>query len=113
MKASTSSKPRSMRCVRKILRWRSPSRSITNVKIKAVRHQSHATYSRQPRQVRKEATVTGSYVCSGSPVPDLLLSHKAQGLVGEVRQVGGDRRQVRCRNSEPIGQRCAILIERG
>ena len=37
-----------------------------------VRHRSHATYSRQPRQVRKEATVTGSCVCSGSPVPGLL-----------------------------------------
>src|SRR5262252_5576598 len=34
-----------------------------------VRHRSRATYSRQPRQVRKEATVTGSFVCSGSPVP--------------------------------------------
>ena len=38
-----------------------------------VRHRSHATYSRQPRQVRKEATVTGSCVCSGSPVPGLFL----------------------------------------
>jgi hypothetical protein len=37
-----------------------------------VRHRSHATYSRQPRQVRKEATVTGSCVCSESPVPGLL-----------------------------------------
>src|SRR5229473_4777437 len=37
-----------------------------------VRHRSHATYSRQPRQVRKEATVTGSCVCSGSPVPGLV-----------------------------------------
>jgi hypothetical protein len=37
-----------------------------------VRHRSHATYSRQPRQVRKEATVTGSCVCSGSPVPGLF-----------------------------------------
>jgi hypothetical protein len=34
-----------------------------------VRHRSYATYSRQPRQVRKEATVTGSCVCSESPVP--------------------------------------------
>jgi len=38
-----------------------------------VRHRSHATYSRQPRQVRKEATVTGSCVCSGSPVSGLFL----------------------------------------
>src|SRR5712692_2703687 len=37
-----------------------------------VRHRSRATRSRQPRQVRKEATVTGSCVCSGSPVPDFL-----------------------------------------
>jgi len=34
-----------------------------------VRHRFHATFSRQPRQVRKEATVTGSFVCSGAPVP--------------------------------------------
>ena len=37
-----------------------------------VRHRSHATYSRQPRQVRKEATVTGSCVCSEVPVPGLF-----------------------------------------
>ena len=40
---------------------------------KAVRHRSRATHSRQPRQVRKEATVTGSCVCSGSPVPGFFL----------------------------------------
>jgi len=38
-------------------------------KLLRVRYRSHATSSRQPRQVRKEATVTGSYVCSGFPVP--------------------------------------------
>src|SRR3954471_21944462 len=38
-----------------------------------VRHRSHATFSRQPRQVRKEATVTGSDVCSESPVLDLFF----------------------------------------
>src|SRR5882757_9615733 len=38
-------------------------------KLLRVRYRSHATFSRQPRQVRKEATVTGSYVCSGFPVP--------------------------------------------
>jgi hypothetical protein len=38
-----------------------------------VRHRSHATHSRQPRQVRKEATVTGSCVCSGSPVSGLFF----------------------------------------
>ena len=31
----------------------------------AVRYRPRATHSRQPRQVRKEATVTGSCVCSG------------------------------------------------
>ena len=41
-----------------------------------VRHRSHATYSRQPRQVRKEATVTGSCVCSGPPVPGLFFDHR-------------------------------------
>jgi hypothetical protein len=44
------------------------------VKIIEVRHRSYATYSRQPRQVRKEATVTGSCVCSGSPVPGLFAA---------------------------------------
>ena len=48
-----------------------------NARIIQVRHRSHATYSRQPRQVRKEATVTGSRVCSGVPVPGLIFAlHK-------------------------------------
>src|SRR3981189_1402220 len=38
-----------------------------------VRHRFRATFSRQPRQVRKEATVTGSFVCSGAPVPGFSL----------------------------------------
>ena len=38
-----------------------------------VRHRFRATFSRQPRQVRKEATVTGSFVCSGAPVPGFCL----------------------------------------
>ena len=46
---------------------------IANAKMIQVRHRSHATYSRQPRQVRKEATVTGSCVCSEFPVPDLFF----------------------------------------
>ena len=45
-----------------------------NARMNWVRYRSHATYSRQPRQVRKEATVTGSCVCSESPVPDLFFS---------------------------------------
>ena len=50
-----------------------------NVRIEEVRHRSRATHSRQPRQVRKEATVTGSCVCSGPPVPGFFVcvsSHK-------------------------------------
>jgi hypothetical protein len=47
---------------------------IVNARMIQVRYRSHATYSRQPRQVRKEATVTGSYVCSESPVPDFIFS---------------------------------------
>jgi len=48
-----------------------------NARIIQVRHRSHATCSRQPRQVRKEATVTGSCVCSGVPVPGLIFGfHK-------------------------------------
>ncbi len=39
-----------------------------------VRHRFRATFSRQPRQVRKEATVTGSFVCSGAPVPGFLFA---------------------------------------
>src|SRR5271168_4950935 len=39
-----------------------------------VRHRFRATFSRQPRQVRKEATVTGSFVCSGAPVPGFFIA---------------------------------------
>src|SRR5271163_3046038 len=42
-----------------------------------VRHRSYATYSRQPR---KEATVTGSCVCSEPPVPGLILLLPWNGL---------------------------------
>ena len=45
---------------------------MRNVRMIQVRHRSHATYSRQPRQVRKEATVTGSCVCSECPVSDFF-----------------------------------------
>src|ERR1700728_3186537 len=44
-----------------------------NARIIQVRHRSYATHSRQPRQVRKEATVTGSCVCSEAPVPGLSI----------------------------------------
>ena len=58
------------------LRWphgrAARSGAIVNARMKQVRYRSHATYSRQPRQVRKEATVTGSYVCSEVPVPDFF-----------------------------------------
>jgi hypothetical protein len=51
-----------------------------------VRHRSHATHSRQPRQVRKEATVTGSCVCSGSPVPGLFFAcHPEQAFFAPPR----------------------------
>ena len=51
-------------------RWRYfRERRLWFARMIQVRHRSHATYSRQPRQVRKEATVTGSCVCSESPVP--------------------------------------------
>lgn len=52
---------------------RVPGRQFWNARMIQVRHRSHATYSRQPRQVRKEATVTGSCVCSEFPVPGLFL----------------------------------------
>src|SRR5882762_1627304 len=42
-------------------------------RIDQVRHRFHATSSRQPRQVRKEATVTGSCLCSGPPVSGFFL----------------------------------------
>jgi len=41
-----------------------PTGRSQNARMIQVRHRSHATYSRQPRQVRKEATVTSSCVCS-------------------------------------------------
>jgi hypothetical protein len=44
-----------------------------NARMIQVRHRSYATHSRQPRQVRKEATVTGSCVCSEVPVPGLFV----------------------------------------
>jgi hypothetical protein len=64
--------------------------AAANVIIKKVRHRSRATHSRQPRQVRKEATVTGSCVCSGEPVPGLfvdgtLLIAKAANRASTVR----------------------------
>src|SRR5215467_4760034 len=52
---------------------RSHDVSVANGKMIWVRHRSHATYSRQPRQVRKEATVTGSCVCSEAPVPGFFF----------------------------------------
>jgi len=52
---------------------RSDKQPIANARMKQVRYRSHATYSRQPRQVRKEATVTSSCVCSEVPVPDLIF----------------------------------------
>jgi hypothetical protein len=46
--------------------------NLADARIIQVRHRSYATHSRQPRQVRKEATVTGSCVCSEAPVPGLF-----------------------------------------
>ena len=51
---------------------RASSHRISDARMIQVRHRSYATFSRQPRQVRKEATVTGSCVCSEFPVPDLF-----------------------------------------
>ena len=48
---------------------------MTGGKLLRVRYRSRATRSRQPRQVRKEATVTSSCVCSGFPVPGFFSSH--------------------------------------
>src|SRR5205807_9272815 len=45
-----------------------------------VRHRFRATFSRQPRQVRKEATVTGSFVCSGAPVPGFSFALSEAGV---------------------------------
>ena len=50
-----------------------PENRHQDVRITGVRHRFHATSSRQPRQVRKEATVTGSCVCSGPPVSGFFL----------------------------------------
>jgi hypothetical protein len=97
-----------------------PTNCYPMLESKAVRHRSRATHSRQPRQVRKEATVTGSCVCSGCPVPgfitpglspDFLLPHKIQDWRRKVCQVGEDSRQVRRRNAEPICQSRGVLVE--
>src|SRR3954470_7469021 len=42
-----------------------PVLTSRNGKIIRVGHRSHAKHSRQPRQVRKEATATSSCLCSG------------------------------------------------
>ena len=60
------------------------------VRMIPVRHRSRATYSRQPRQVRKEATVTGSCVCSEPPVPDLFVFPH---IPVQVRQIAHHRAQ--------------------
>jgi hypothetical protein len=54
---------------------------------KAVRHRPRATHSRQPRQVRKEATVTSSCVCSGCPVPGFFLAWSLTGLTHYTTKV--------------------------
>ena len=46
-----------------------------------VRHRFRSTFSRQSRQVRKEATVTGSFVCSGAPVPGFLFAPRSRAQV--------------------------------
>src|SRR5215469_708794 len=65
-------------------------------KLLGVRYRSHATYSRQPRQVRKEATVTSSCVCSGFPVPgffrlDSCISAKLERTAPSSRLSAGAR----------------------
>src|SRR5579864_7732593 len=58
----------------------------SNGKLLRVRYRSHATHSRQPRQVRKEATVTSSGVCSGFPVPGFFrLKSKEDMSPREIR----------------------------
>ena len=58
-----------------------------DARIVEVRHRSRATYSRQPRQVRKEATVTGSCVCSESPVPGLFSFHTRCSSVPPITKI--------------------------
>ena len=59
-----------------------------------VRHRFRATFSRQPRQVRKEATVTGSFVCSGAPVPGFSCLLRCRGILRpfSFRVAGRDAR---------------------
>src|SRR5271169_4729393 len=68
-----------------------------------VRHRFRATFSRQTRQVRKEATVTGSFVCSGAPVPDFCLSHG-------IAQVSAQRNPKDRR--EPWGTKPFVMTKR-
>src|ERR1043166_9220591 len=57
------------------VRQLSPRQQLCNAKMIQVRHRSHATHSRQPRQARKEARVTGSCVLSQFPVSDFNFFH--------------------------------------
>ena len=65
------------------------------VRIELVRHRSRATPSRQPRQVRKEATVTGSCVCSGSPVPGFLRHCSAFAVKALTAEIGAENAEKR------------------
>lgn len=65
------------------------SQQIPDVRMNPVRHRSRATYSRQPRQVRKEATVTGSCVCSEPPVPGFFHNNLPGSLHLDYRNLHG------------------------
>src|ERR1700686_4629644 len=90
-----------MTCVHHSRKEFVPTPVIRDLLLKCrVRHRFRATFSRQPRQVRKEATVTGSFVCSGAPVPGFLfclLREAGGGATGTsprlvLGQPGGDAR---------------------
>ena len=73
-----------------------------------VRHRSHATYSRQPRQVRKEATVTGSCVCSGPPVPGLFSFRESQTNCHPERRLASREAERKSESKDP-SHLCSVL----
>src|SRR4030088_1104725 len=74
-----------------------------------VRHRSDAPHSRHPRQVRKEATVTGSCVCSESPVPDLFSRAFPENVARAFLPAKG-RQRMKVRSLQPVVSRLLARV---
>lgn len=77
------------------IRTRSTELSFEDARMIQVRHRSHATYSRQPRQIRKEATVRGPSRVPGTTWPPswsyILRVKKPQLAAFFIRRLAGRR----------------------